>query len=285
MPQQPNTTTARRALTPDEASRMVGEKVPWREPDLTEATVATDADTGEPAFAYLPVGRVGELRRAVLGFDFDRSTQRASGISNTSRTFGYAPKRPVYQREACRNTRLAVEDPDGHEELIQFARRVQQQLADTFPTVAAADVETMRAVDDEWKLGETTWTSGVINQSSSLPYHRDAFNFDVWTSMPVLRRHMRGGYLHIPEYDVTIASRDGWAVFFPGWELVHGVTPMQATRRDGYRYSVVYYALRGMKDCFTHAVEEGQARARRTERERDMAARLKHGTYHQGRRS
>jgi len=142
--------------------------------------------------------------------------------------------------------------------------------------VAERDAQTMANSDvkDEWRLGETNWTSGVVNRSSSLPYHRDGFNFAVWTAMPVLRRHMRGGYLHIPEYNAVVASRDGWAVFFPGYELVHGVTPMTPTREGGYRYSVVYYALKGMKDCFTHAVETQYALKKRTEREQAMAAEL-----------
>ena len=50
---------------------------------------------------------------------------------------------------------------------------------------------------------------------------------------------------------------------------------MHTTSPDGYRYSVVYYALRGMKDCFTYAMELGQARAARTEREDHAAAVLR----------
>lgn len=94
---------------------------------------------------------------------------------------------------------------------------------------------------------------------------------------PVLRRHVAGGHLRIPEYDATIGCRDGWAVFFAGYDLVHGVTPMQLTRPDGYRFSIVYYALKGMKDCFTAAVETRYARKRRTEREQSMAGRLAAG--------
>ena len=46
---------------------------------------------------------------------------------------------------------------------------------------------------------------------------------------------------------------------------------------DGYRYSVVYYALRGMKDCYTHAVETAYGQRKRTERERDIARRVARG--------
>lgn len=271
----PPVTRVHRCLSPQEATELVGHAVPERDPDLVGATVAEDADTHEPVFAYLPVGPVTELRRAVLGFTYGETLRVERGIRNVSRTFGYAPRRPVHGREGCRSARLWAESPEGHAVLVAFAHRLQDMLTEMFPQVTEHDRDVMGAVADEWKLGETTWTSGVVNKSSSLPYHRDAFNFECWTAMPVLRRHMRGGYLHIPEYDVTIASRDGWAVFFPGYDLVHGVTPMRPVRPDGYRYSVVYYALRGMKNCFEHAVETAYALRKRTEREQGMAAKLR----------
>ena len=59
----------------------------------------------------------------------------------------------------------------------------------------------------------------------------------------------------------------GWAVYFCGYRWVHGVTPMKVVAEDGYRYSIVYYALRGMKDCFTYAVETARGKKKRTERE------------------
>jgi hypothetical protein len=145
-------------------------------------------------------------------------------------------------------------------------------LKEMLPEVYLKDVEQMEAVLPEWRMTEDAlWTSGVINQSSSLPYHRDGSNFDTWSAMPVVRRGMDGGDLHMPEYGITIACKDGWALWFNGHAYVHGVTPMKSRAEDGYRYSVVFYAKRGMKDCHTYAQEIGEARARRTERELSMA--------------
>jgi hypothetical protein len=45
---------------------------------------------------------------------------------------------------------------------------------------------------------------------------------------------------------------------------------MSARQKDGYRYSIVYYAKRGMKDCHTYAVEIGEARRKRKDREAGM---------------
>ena len=79
----------------------------------------------------------------------------------------------------------------------------------------------------------------------------------------------------MPAYDVTVACSDGMVVYFPGYLYTHGVTPMKRVKPDGYRYSVVYYALKHMKDCATAALETAAARRRRTEREEIMAEKVR----------
>jgi len=263
---------APRKLSREEATDLVGTTVPELEPNVTSALWVTDADSGQPVLGYWPLGRVADLRRAVRAVDIRETYRAASGRRNASRVFGWSPRRPVQRREACNSTSFAKEQPTEQAVLDAWAVRLLDQLRELDPTVADRDEETMREVLPEWRMAGTTWTSGVVNQNSQLPYHRDGFNFPTWSAMPVLRRGVEGGHLHLPEYDLTIACRDGWGVFFCGQQLVHGVTPMRRTADDGYRYSIVYYALRGMKDCHTYAEETAHARRRRTEREVRMAA-------------
>jgi hypothetical protein len=47
---------------------------------------------------------------------------------------------------------------------------------------------------------------------------------------------------------------------------------MVKTIPDAYRVSVVYYALRGLKDCHTFAEETARAAVRRTERETKLGS-------------
>lgn len=269
-----------RVLSAEDATALVGHDVDPVEANITTATIAVDPERGEPVFAYLPLGPVAELRRAVLGIRYSVSggQVRSTGLRNSSRTFGYGPRRPVYRREGCSPTSTSGDFPREHTVIANFSDRLADVLGQVNPELVTRGREAASPVLPEWRLGESKlWTSGVINQSARLPYHRDAFNLPAWSAMPVLRRHMDGGYLAIPEYGAVLACRDGWGVFFAGYELVHGVTPMSPRREDGYRYSVVYYALRGMKDCFTHAVETAYARRKRTEREQDIARRLAEG--------
>lgn len=268
----------KRLLSKEEGDELVGTPVGDREPDLTEAAIVVDADTDEPILGYFPMDRevASRLRRAVREIKYGETYRGSTGLRNRSRTFGMAPRNPLIRRNSCRPTSLAHEQPEPHAVVAETSRYLGEQLQQMFPEVFDRDRETLRAlVDDEWRMAEDSmWTSGVINRTSTLPYHRDGFNFDTWSAMPVLRRKVDGGHLHFPEYDLTVGCRDAWSVYFCGYRWVHGVTPMSVDD-DGYRYSVVYYALRGMKDCFTYAVETATAQAKRTETESGHARKLR----------
>jgi histone H3/H4 len=262
------------------ARELKGDVVPDLDADIKDAGIYVDAETNEPFLVYMPMpdDMVPELRAAVRDVKYSSSgvTRQQLGIENHSRTFGMAPRKPFQTREACRPTALSYEQPDIHKVLERTADRLSRIMREIAPDVYAKDVAETAEVQDEWRISEDSlWTSGVINKTSTLPYHYDGNNFDMWSAMPVIRRGTRGGALSMPEYDIVIECRDGWVLFFPGYRLLHGVTPIAHVAKDAYRYTVVYYCLRGMKDCFTFAVEQAEARKRRTVREVGIAAAVK----------
>lgn len=274
------TITVNRVATKEEANTLIGDTVPWREPSFKGPVVARDGDTGELVAAHLPVPCAPELRRAVRALDYAKFN-RANGYGSRSRTFGFAPRRPVFGREACAMSDTALNHADAESVLRTAADECANLLAEIAPEVIDEDREATSAILEEWRIGESKlWTSGVINHTAQLPYHRDTYNFPAYSAMPVLRRGMEGGHLHLPEYDLVIPCQDSYAAFFKGYKLVHGVTPFRKrknARGDGYRFSVVFYALQGMKDCYTAAEETRYGRRKRTEREQDMAKRLAAG--------
>jgi|TARA_R110000744_G_scaffold1646_1_gene5859 hypothetical protein len=260
-----------RVLTKEEADKVVGETVSDHQPDVSEAGIYRDRATGEAILLYAPYpAKITSLRKAVLDTNYS-TTLRASGTRNNSRVFGFTNRSAVLQRESCTPTSLAWESPEAQMTLNDTAEVLGDYLREQLPEVFEHDLNEIGAVLPEWRMTEDAlWTSGVINQASALPYHRDGSNFDTWSAMPVVRRGMDGGNLHMPEYGITINCRDGWALWFNGHAYVHGVTPLAPRSKDGYRYSIVFYAKRGMKDCHTYAVEVGEARKRRAEREITM---------------
>jgi len=263
---------ANRVLDAQQAKALRGEDVPELAANM-QAGIYCDAATSDPIAIYLPMpSGVPELREAVLGLKMGTTLRRETGMRNVSRTFGMVPRRWHMRREGCRVAGMGIEQPEQHAVLVALADVFSGMIRDLLPAVAAHDAQYVDQVLPEWRLTDgALWTSGVVNRSSTLPYHFDGSNFPTWSVMPVIRRHMRGGYLSIPEYDLVCPCRDGWALFFIGSQLVHGVTPMRPAQRDAYRYSIVYYALQGMKDCFTHAIEQRRANAARSERETRMA--------------
>lgn len=273
----------KRVISRDQSKEIKGQDVPDLEANVTKAGIYVDAETNEPFLVYceMPADAVPKLRQAVRNVKYSSSgvTRQSTGTENHSRTFGMAPRKPFQTREACRPTSLTYEQPEEHDVLVETADLLADMMREFAPDIYDKDVQETGAVTDEWRISERSlWTSGVINKTSTLPYHFDGNNFDMWSAMPVIRRGTRGGYLSMPEYDLTIECRDGWVLFFPGFRYLHGVTPIKHVQKDSYRYTVVYYCLRGMKDCFTYAVEQKEARKRRTEREVGLASAVKGDT-------
>lgn len=279
-----NRIAVERKLSAKEATAMVGQTVEALEPNLKPGTVLSDAESGETLLAYLPLEDAGRLRRAVMGLDYGAGLGRQKNYRSKSRTFGYAPKRPVVLREGCSMSAIASTMPDLEKTLEDYADIFSEDINEIDPEIAPRDRDALRDVLPDWRMGKAkVWTSGVINDTAALPYHRDGFNFPTWSAMPVVRRGVRGGHLHLPEYDLVIPCADSTVTFFPGYKYVHGVTPItrtgktEAERKKAYRVSIVYYALKGMKNCREYAEETALSRQRRTERELDMAKRLASG--------
>lgn len=262
-----------RRVDVDTAS-LIGQGAPPSEPSVRGPVRVVDADSGEAIAYVLRPELPSNLRAAFLAYPMDSTLRANIGVKNVSRVFGYGGRQPMLQRYACA--------PCGGYKLAPGPHAV---IADTTADVLAAavrDADPDRADHDaavvrervlpDWRMGESWWTSGVLNHTSPMPYHRDGNNLKAWSAMVTLRRGVRGGHLHLPEYDLTLPCRDGDVTWFPGWGLVHGVTPLHRTG-NGYRFSAVYYAVRTMAHCLPPDEEIEHAKRARTEAETNWRAR------------
>lgn len=275
----------RKVLEAAEAGALVGTTVgssepTFRSPREGEYVRIVDEETEETAaiVTALPSERRQLLRAAVRASDRYLGTQLRANNDMLAKgvTFGYLPKKPQALRESCAQSAFMRDAPSIEQVLDDLALDLAEQFPKLHAERAAQDFETIEnSLLSEWRLGENSlWTSGVINKTAALPYHRDGNNFDTWSAMPSIRRGLTGGHLHLPEYDLTLPISDGDVSWFLGKRLVHGVTPMakrKGARSDPYRYTCVFYAVQGLKDCRTYAEETRLQAERRTERERRMA--------------
>lgn len=221
------------------------------------------------------------MRWAVLAWDktvTSGGVMRSKGLRNRAGVFGFLAANPILQRPVCGECGGARAEPEAHRVLCRAAMWLADNLAHRLPEQYARNQEAVAPVDPVWRLPGGLWTSGVVNSTSALPYHRDRNNFDVWSAMPIVRRGTRGGYLHLPE--LTLAAEplvlpcgDGDVVYFNGQAWMHGVTPIVRAQDDGYRFSVVYYPVRKMANCLPPKEEVERANKRRTEGERTLIER------------
>ena len=198
------------------------------------------------------------------------SVPRLSGIGDRQRMFGTLAPQPLRKRYGCRRSHVTRgTDPDAWAEVAAEAHGI---LEAALPDVAARNVALADPIGEPWKFPGTGWTSGVLNLTQLLPFHRDAGNLaGSWSGMVGARSAVDGGHLYLPEYDLTLEVGNRSLICFPGGMVTHGVTPM-TVKRGGWRVTAVFYGLRGCLACAATEAEELTRMDRRaTELNRAMA--------------
>ena len=252
----------------DAAHQLLRTQAPDLEPTCQAPVKLVDGETGSPVALVLrmPEELTSMLRQVQRTFPMT-ITLRSNGVRNRSSTFGFTSRNAVLRREGCRSCNSATTAPEQHAALVAAAATFQAMLAEHLPERSAEDVATAGAIRPEWRMAGTQWTSGVLNETSPLPYHYDANNLPTWNAMSCIRRGTRGGHLHFPELNTVLPCRDGDVVFMPAYSTLHGVTPIRLSDRDGYRFTAVYYTVARMAQCLSPDEETALARVTRSERE------------------
>ena len=98
-------------------------------------------------------------------------------------------------------------------------------------------------VPQKWRFAEL-FSSSISNCNISAPIHQDRLNVKgALNCIITKRRNSKGGNLYVPDYDITFDSADNSLLVYPAWRNKHGVTPIIPTHTDGYRNSLIWYAL------------------------------------------
>lgn len=194
---------------------------------------------------------------------------RTSGLTSRSRIFGFQPRNAL-RRDFCGAAGMAYDHPAAHRTFTAAALRMADVFDAQHPAGAAAQRTQVQGVLPEWRLPGGAFTSGIVNWDNPLRYHHDGGNFaGAWSAMVVLAHGIAGGRLVLPEYGLAFdfAGPRPMVILFDGQGVLHGVTRIEKTRADGYRYSIVWYALKGMCKCLTQREELARIRKVKTERE------------------
>ena len=185
---------------------------------------------------------------------------RLSGIVVTHRTFGFTPPVPLRRRYHCAQSRLDVDHPVISGLIAEFCAEAEHAFRVQAPDAYAATTTRIHdLIPNRWLIAGTPWTSGIINHTAALPYHRDKNNVPgSWSAMLCARHAMAGGLLHLADYDVWLTVPHGSLLVFDGQSVVHGVSPMRPTGPNPYRFTLVTYARLGMRVCAPNPADEAR---------------------------
>jgi hypothetical protein len=230
--------------------------------------IVVDDETDRPVIAYLVIpddfsGMMPYLHRIKWTV-----SNRNDGTPSQAKTVGHLERNPVRQRDFCRMAGLATEDPEGHARILEYIGSTAAYYERLNPQLFAGHTEAAGKVLDQYRIGESPFTSAIINKDNVLPYHYDSGNFkDVWSLMLGFKKDVEDGYLVVPEYDLALEVADNSLSGFDGQVALHGVSPFKKLSRYAYRYTIVAYSKSGMWKCLSLDEEIARARKQRTQKE------------------
>lgn len=231
------------------------------EPDETHLLrdcILMDADTNLPIALVASVSQqaagwvAAAARSNIKGTPGYRA--RLSGMGDRSTVFGTLAPQALRKRYGCQRSAVSRSTPP--ERWQTLATECAERFHDHLPLEARVTRDAANDIGKDWKWAGTGWTSGVLNLTQLLPYHKDSGNLPgAWSAMVGARSLVTGGHLHLPEYDVTLAVDHRSLICFPGGEVVHGVTPIHV-RTGGWRVTCVFYGLNAVRRCAPCAEQE-----------------------------
>ncbi len=246
------------------------------DPLITESTVIKHKTTGETLLIYVVDTDMNTemLIRTLSKVKFTKNI-RTNGLVTQSEIIGYRPRQTGSStKKTCSKTAFGNKYQYIENELYRVAQIAEKLYAEYAPDRHANHATLSEKVHTDYRLPETSFTSGIINKNNPLKYHYDTGNFkDVFSIMLGLKQNTKGGYLHLPQLHINLEVSNGSLSMFDGQSFIHGVTPILSTTEDSYRFTIVFYSLVQMWNCLETAKEVELARAKEDDKLNKLLAR------------
>jgi hypothetical protein len=133
--------------------------------------------------------------------------------------------------------------------MLLACKQAEQLIRDIAPTIYDKQLDLIsKNVPPKFRFGQL-FTSSISNYNIAAAYHRDAANLEGCVNVIIAKRqNAKGGNTTIPDYGATVDSCDNSMLVYPAWRNVHGVTPIEKLRDDGYRNTLVFYPLKAFNN-------------------------------------
>ena len=145
------------------------------------------------------------LLKAIKRIDIGGRNKRSGGIRSESRVFGNSP-RDTMRKDYCSSAMLAHDFHYEHEMICNYGAELAKHYKKHCPEMYNKHNDlAQQKVKPNWIIKDSPFTSGIINKNSALNYHFDTGNFqDVYSNMLAFKKHIGGGYLSLPEFNVGL---------------------------------------------------------------------------------
>ena len=231
---------------------------------LDEECIVYDADTGEYLFWMFNLKRnPAELISALNSINFI-TTKRTNWLLSTSRIFGYSPRIKM-RNDYCNKTSLQIENKAAHDVITSYVDDIEEIYKQYATEAYEAHREKSGKVASDWRIRNAIFTSGIVNKNNQLKYHYDAWNFeDCYSCMITIKEWIQGWFLMIPSYNCLVKTFSNSLFMFDGQKILHWVSPIRKVKKDAYRYTVVFYSLKSMRQCVSPKDELARIRLEKT---------------------
>jgi hypothetical protein len=233
------------------------------EPNITEDTLFVDQGVAVGFYLKELTGRIKELANVanaeLLSERVPKSEmRRSSGLRDTefevkqySTIIGSCPPKPHMKRPypAISSVHQVKSAQVFIKAMLLLCKEAENLVSQFVPEIYSAQKKIIEdKVPPQFRFG-TLFTSSISNFNIPAPFHRDAGNLENCVNVIIAKKvNARGGNTTVPDYDLTVDSRDNSMLVYPAWRNVHGVTPIRPTAENGYRNSLVFYPLKAFNN-------------------------------------
>jgi len=174
-----------------------------------------------------------------------RAEARKRVTAQYSTILGSVPPRPILRRN-YRNRSSVHAKPKAKPfitSMLMAANRLDKLMAQYLPDLHDQHSNAVSEIDSKWRFG-SLFTCSNSNFNIAAPFHRDNANVKkTLNAIYTVRQNSHGGCLYVPDYDACFEMPSHSLLFYPAWRNTHAVTPIMPTHDNGYRNSLVWYAL------------------------------------------
>lgn len=218
-------------------------------------------------FADVSTKNASERRQAAhhVLFDMISDTTYANGVR--SGVGGFMDRYP--RIPFCRETGWSAGNKDKYEASIALFEAANEVFKREVPIRWAGQAAAMEQLGEDWRIGNTVYTTLTINRDFRTAAHRDVGDLCECYETPGVNipkgfsnllvldngKQYQGFYLCFPEFRVAVDIRAGDMIMMNA-HRIHSNSPAFAYEEDFERMSVVMYFRESMISCGSRKYEE-----------------------------